>query len=113
MSEGKHKLISELEVKGAVYALCSFNGKILAGVNSKVIDRVIESDVQVHLYNWVEAEDGGRKLKLECSHSGHLLALYLATRGDFIIVGDLMKSISLVRNFISRKFIEKARIQND
>jgi hypothetical protein len=33
---------------------------------------------------------------VECSHHGNILALYLATRGDFIVVGDLMKSISLL-----------------
>lgn len=33
---------------------------------------------------------------MECSHHGNILALYLATRGDFIVVGDLMKSISLL-----------------
>jgi len=35
-------------------------------------------------------------LSIECEHPGHILALYLETRGDFIIVGDLIKSISLL-----------------
>lgn len=31
-----------------------------------------------------------------CSHHSNIHALYVATRGDFIIVGDLMRSISLL-----------------
>jgi len=84
MNEGKHKLVLETETKGAVYSLSAFNGKFLAGINSKVA-----------LYKWVD-DEGNKKIVLECQHAGHLVALYLATRGDFIIMGDLMKSISLL-----------------
>lgn len=31
-----------------------------------------------------------------CGHSGHTIALYVDVRGDFIIVGDLMKSLQLL-----------------
>jgi len=41
-------------------------------------------------------EDGTRHLELECTQQGHILALYVVSRGDFIIVGDLMRSISLL-----------------
>jgi len=51
---------------------------------------------QVHLYKWTESTADGFELKQECEHGGHILALYLAARGDFIVVGDLMKSISLL-----------------
>lgn len=80
----KLKLVSEMETKGVVYALSSFNGRLLAGINSKV-----------HLFNWID-QDGSKQLVQECVHSGHILALYLASRGEFIVVGDLMKSISLL-----------------
>lgn len=36
VSDRKLKLISEKEVKGAVYSMCSFNTGLLAGINSKV-----------------------------------------------------------------------------
>jgi DNA damage-binding protein 1 len=36
------------------------------------------------------------ELTTECVHRGHILVLYLQTRGDFIVVGDLMRSISLL-----------------
>jgi DNA damage-binding protein 1 len=79
------KLVAELETKGAVYSLASFSGKLLAGVNSKV-----------QLYKWDETEEGVRQLTAECGHHGHILALFVVSRGDFIIVGDLMRSISLL-----------------
>lgn len=28
---------------------------------------------------------------LECTHRGHVLVLYLKTRGDFVVVGDVMQ----------------------
>jgi DNA damage-binding protein 1 len=52
-------------------------GKLIAGVNNKV-----------QLLRWAQSEDGGRELSTECTHTGHVLALYVATRGDFILVGE-------------------------
>ncbi|KAE8706609.1 DNA damage-binding protein 1 [Hibiscus syriacus] len=49
-----------------------------------------------NLYKWMLREDGTREIQSECGHHGHILALYVQTRGDFIVVGDLMKSISLL-----------------
>ena len=48
-------------------------------------------------------DDGTRELQSECGHHGHILALYVQTRGDFIVVGDLMKSISLLIYKVSDK----------
>ncbi|GLE04253.1 hypothetical protein PINS_up013164 [Pythium insidiosum] len=79
------QLVTEHEVKGAVYSLNSFNGRVLAGVNSKT-----------QLYKWSESPDNERELVSECGHYGHTLVLYMESRGDFIIVGDLMKSITLL-----------------
>lgn len=39
---------------------------------------------------------GGHELKPECEHGGQILALYMAARGDFVLVGDLMKSVALL-----------------
>jgi len=36
VTENKLRLEAETTVRGAVYCICDFNGKILAGVNSKV-----------------------------------------------------------------------------
>ncbi|TDH74292.1 uncharacterized protein CCR75_001185 [Bremia lactucae] len=83
--ERKLHLVTEKEVKGAVYCLNAFNGKVLAGVNSKA-----------QLYKWSENPDNEKELVSECGHYGHTLVLYMESRGDFIVVGDLMKSISLL-----------------
>lgn len=85
VEDGKLQLIAEKETKGAVYNLNAFNGKLLAGITHKI-----------HLYKWTLREDGTRELQSECGHHGHILALYVRSRGDFIVVGDLMKSISLL-----------------
>ncbi|WOL18645.1 DNA damage-binding protein 1 [Canna indica] len=85
VEDGKLQLIAEKETKGAVYSLNAFNGKLLAAINQKI-----------QLYKWMLREDGSRELQSECGHHGHIVALYVQTRGDFIVVGDLMKSISLL-----------------
>ncbi|XP_011085220.1 DNA damage-binding protein 1 isoform X1 [Sesamum indicum] len=85
VEDGKLQLIAEKETKGAVYSLNAFNGKLLAAINQKI-----------QLYKWMLRDDGSRELQSECGHHGHILALYVQTRGDFIVVGDLMKSISLL-----------------
>ncbi|CAM9125233.1 unnamed protein product [Choristocarpus tenellus] len=84
-AERKVLLVAEEETRGAVYSLNEFNGKLLAGINSKV-----------QLFKWVEKDDGIQELQTECGYHGHILALYMRSRGDFIIVGDLMRSISLL-----------------
>jgi DNA damage-binding protein 1 len=77
---------AEKATKGAVYNLNAFQGKLLAGVNNKVV-----------LYNWKAGMDeDSHELVHECSHAGHILALYVTVRGDFIMVGDLMKSMTLL-----------------
>ncbi|XP_076896669.1 DNA damage-binding protein 1-like [Bidens hawaiensis] len=85
VEDRKLQLVAEKETKGAVYSLNAFNGKLLAAINQKI-----------QLYKWMPREDGTHELQSECGHHGHILALYVQTRGDFIVVGDLMKSISLL-----------------
>ncbi|KAJ3088710.1 DNA damage-binding protein 1a, partial [Quaeritorhiza haematococci] len=80
------RIITEVEVKGCAYSLAELNGGYLAaGVNS-----------QVELFNWTTTEDGNLTLDNPCTQHGNVIALYLATRGDFILVGDIMKSMSLL-----------------
>ena len=38
-----------------------------------------------------------KELRLECSHFNNIIALYLKTRGDFILVGDLLRSITMLQ----------------
>lgn len=51
-------------------------GKLIAGINSRV-----------QIYEWGSQKDGSRGLVAGAGQSGLVLALYLACRGDFIVVG--------------------------
>ena len=80
------ELVSEKEVRGAVYNLNAFKGKLLAGINSKL-----------ELFKWTPREDDAHELVSECSHHGQIITFSVKTRGDWILVGDLMKSMSLLQ----------------
>jgi hypothetical protein len=71
-------------VRGAVYSLALLDGKILAGVNSKVV-----------LYK-LNQEGQGIRITQECAYHGNVLVIQVRTRGNFILVADLMKSVSLL-----------------
>lgn len=88
MGSRKLRLIAETETRGAVYTVQPFCGGLLAGVNS-----------QVQFYEWQAADDNldARVLKETCRHYGHILALHIATEGRNVVVGDLMKSVCLLR----------------
>lgn len=81
-ADNKVTIVAEKEVKGGVYSLAEFNGKILATINSTV-----------RLFEWTNENE----IRLECSHFNTITALYLKTKGDFILVGDLMRSIMLLQ----------------
>lgn len=79
--DGKLQQVAEKEIRGAPYSVIEFNGKLLAAINSTV-----------RLYEWT-AE---RELHNECSYYNNIIALYLKTKGDFILVGDIMRSMALL-----------------
>ena len=72
--------VCEKEIKGAPFTLTEFNGKLLVTINSSV-----------RLFEFRE-----RELNNECSYYNTILALFLKTKGDFILVGDLMRSMTLL-----------------
>jgi DNA damage-binding protein 1 len=80
--DGKLHQVAEKEVKGACYSLAEFNGKLLASINSTV-----------RLFEWTAEKE----LRLECSHFNNIVALFLKTKGDFILVGDIMRSFTLLQ----------------
>lgn len=52
-------------------------------------------------------------MRLECSNFNHIIALYLKRKGDFILVGDLMRSITLLQyKTMEGSFEEMARDSN-
>ncbi|KAG7298167.1 DNA damage-binding protein 1 [Plutella xylostella] len=81
-TEGRLIQVAEKEIKGACYTLVEFNGKLLASINSTV-----------RLFEWTSEKE----LRLECSHFNNIVALYLKVKGDFVLVGDIMRSMSLLQ----------------
>ncbi|XP_019874533.2 DNA damage-binding protein 1 [Aethina tumida] len=81
-NENKLFQVSEKEIKGACYSLAEFNGKLLASINSTV-----------RLFEWTAEKE----LRLECSHFNNIISLFLKTKGDFILIGDLMRSMTLLQ----------------
>ncbi|XP_050293342.1 DNA damage-binding protein 1 [Anthonomus grandis grandis] len=97
-NENKLVQILEKEIKGACYSLSEFNGKLLASINSTV-----------RLFEWTAEKE----LRLECSHFNNIVSLYLKTKGEFILVGDLMRSITLLQyKTMEGSFEEIARDYN-
>lgn len=82
VEDGKLHQMAEKEVKGACYSLSEFNGKLLASINSTV-----------RLFEWTTEKE----LRLECSHFNNIIALYVKTKGDFILIGDIMRAITLLQ----------------
>ena len=81
-------LVAERKVKGAVFSLDQLGEKLVAGIGNKV-----------QLFKWVQREDGTKSIELqkECGHNGHIYALYVKARGDYILVGDLLRSVTLLQ----------------
>jgi DNA damage-binding protein 1 len=68
----KVELVAQREVKGAVYALEAFQGKLLCTVNSRVM-----------LWKWAQGGvggAGGHELVEDTSIPVQVISLYLATR---------------------------------
>lgn len=80
--DGKLHSVAEKDIKGACYSLCQFNNKLLASINSTV-----------RLWEWTAEKE----LRLECSHFNNIIALYMKANGDFILVGDLVRAMTLLQ----------------
>lgn len=48
---------------------------------------------QIRLFEWTSEKE----LRVECSYFNTILSLFLKYKGDFILVGDLMRSITLLQ----------------
>lgn len=97
----KIMILQQLEVKGCVYSLAAFEKtQVVAGINSKV-----------ELFQWDQKTDPQNpSLTSLCAHFGYIVALTIAVTGSFVVVGDLMKSVSvLTYNSMENKFKESYR----
>uniref|UniRef100_A0A3Q0KTB3 DNA damage-binding protein 1 n=1 Tax=Schistosoma mansoni TaxID=6183 RepID=A0A3Q0KTB3_SCHMA len=68
------------DVNGSVYRIVDFNGRLLAAINSSVRLFDIKED----------------SLRLACSFNENIIVLFLRRKGDFVLVGDLMRSLTLL-----------------
>eukprot|EP00762_Andalucia_godoyi_P006008 ANDGO_00026.mRNA.1 DNA damage-binding protein 1b len=104
-------LAAEKEVKGCCYCASSFNGKLLTSVNSKIV-----------LWKWAPKKEivgsasasalsaVNRELEIECQSQTQVFITLISTRGDFVLVGDMIKSFSLYAyRSVENKFDEVSR----
>lgn len=82
---GQCVLVTEYKVHGVVYSLCSYKGMLIVGIGPEV--RVLSVS---------ERRDGMLAFKEEDRHLGHIMAYRISLRGDFILVGDLLKSVMVL-----------------
>ncbi|XP_055903250.1 DNA damage-binding protein 1 [Eupeodes corollae] len=94
-NDGKLTQVAETKIDGSCHALVEFNGKVLAGINSFV-----------RLYEWTNEKE----LRMECNIQNNITVLYLKAKGDFILVGDLIRSMTLLQHKqMEGIFVEIAR----
>lgn len=90
--DGKLQIVVEKEVKGVVYFMVEFNGKLLVSINS-----------MVWFYEWIIEKE----LCIECNYYNNIMVFYLKIKGDFILVGDFMCLVLLfVYKFMEGNFEE-------
>lgn len=90
--------VVEEHTNGGVYAMCSFkSNSLLATINSRIKLFVFKD------------HDGVGQLTSISSHHGHILSLFAKASGDYAIVGDLMRSVSVYKYDKSQGLEEIAR----
>ncbi|KAI6206956.1 hypothetical protein M3Y94_00974300 [Aphelenchoides besseyi] len=91
----KMRLVQEKEVKGAVLAVETLHNKLVCAINSSV-----------RLFAWTNAND----LRLESTCFNFTTALHMKTKGDMILVGDLIRSVVMLSyKHAENQFEEVAR----
>ena len=91
--------VRDITCAGAPYSLHPFQGHLVAGINADVI-----------MYDWISSEEEGKTLQKMCSCKGHYISLVVQSRGDHIVVADLMKSVRVLKfNSETRTLNEIAR----
>lgn len=83
--EGQCLLVGSRVVRGAVFRMFSYNGMLLACVGP-----------EVRGMSMVERKEGMLMIKEEDRHQGCILGFRIALRGHFILVGDLLRSVTVL-----------------
>lgn len=81
LNDGKLQQVAEKDIKGAPYVLLEFDKKLLSAINSSI-----------RLFEWTRTHD----LHNECSYLNSVVSCFLKTKGDFVVVGDILRSITLL-----------------
>lgn len=82
--DGRPVLVAERDCQGPVYSACS-NGMLIVSVGH-----------EVRVFSLSERLDGMLTMKEEDRHRGHILGYRITLRGDFILLGDIYKSITVL-----------------
>ena len=77
----KLRLVQEKEVKGCVYSVGTLHNKLVCSINSSV-----------RLFAWTAEQE----LRMEASSFNFVQALCLKTKGDLLLIGDLMRSVTML-----------------
>ncbi|KAI9260637.1 UV-damaged DNA binding protein [Phascolomyces articulosus] len=86
-STGDYKLVDAFKVPGVVYCIKPFMGSIVAAVEGSLY----------YLEKLKLDEEMGNRLALDIKLHANVEALSIDTRGEFILVGDMIRSMSLVK----------------
>lgn len=85
ITDGQCLLVGNRVVRGPVFSMCPYNGMLLACVGP-----------EVRMMSLTERKDGMLMIKEEDRHQGYILGYRIALRGDFILVGDLLRSVTVL-----------------
>ncbi|RYH30097.1 hypothetical protein EON65_06255 [archaeon] len=97
-------IVAERETKSGVYTLANVCDKLAAGIASKVqIYKLVSKDQGLVSNFGIQPE-----LQSECSHQGHVLVLFLKSHGDFLLVGDMLRSMTVLQYKATENIIEEA-----
>ncbi|KAH9257836.1 hypothetical protein BASA81_003855 [Batrachochytrium salamandrivorans] len=110
-------MVTEKIVKGGVYDLCILaSGKLVAGVNAKIqVFSWTERSATTTTTTTVPPSSSSKNtnqdwLMQDASFHGHTLCLNVRAFGDYIVVGDLVKSVSLLLYDVKKnKLVEVSR----
>lgn len=85
----KVSLITEKVTKGGVCCMAALQGKLVAGIDAKV---------QVYQFHRTGVDGAGApEMTVLCEHVGHIMSLFCKTSGDFVLVGDILRSITVLQ----------------
>ncbi len=120
-TEQKKKLVlvTEKETKSGVYSLCAIEGRLAAGIGSKVqiYKLIVKDDSGNNGKTFGSSSSSGivtnhvaalvAELQSECSHQGHIMVLFLKSYNNLLLVGDLVRSVTLLHYRAAESLIEE------